>query len=229
MCSRVDFEEQLRTQARRIYGRYAEEVIEAHGFCPWAADARKRGEVSLQIVLGEHPSPDAVADLTQTLADNAQAIIGLLVFPQLPLEALPFQHFAASVRERLDERYVRGACPWAIADFHPHGARDLASPERAVAFVRRSPDPTLQLVRKSTLAELRRKEGEGTAFIDPSTIDLSNLSSLQGASVPLSERVAQNNYKKLQRVVDAVESTLENIALDRARSYSAVPLPTPHW
>ena len=220
--------ERLVAEAGRIYERYAREVIEAHSFCPWAAEARRDGSVSVTVVLGQQPAPDEISALANALDKQDKIIIGLMVFPQLDLDALRFQHFAAQVRTQMDANYPRGEVPWAMADFHPQGVEDLSSAERAVAFVRRSPDPTLQLVRHSTLSALRRQSDGGTQFIDMAKFD--PLESVSHASRPaLHERVAQNNLRKLGDVAQAVTKTLADIHRDRNLSYARVGLPVPTW
>ena len=223
-----DSKQSLIAQAKRIYERYAAEVIEAHNFCPWAAEARREGSVSVNIVLGTHVTPDDISELARELAKRETTIIGLLVFPQLALDAVGFQHFAAQVRVHSDSLYPRGQSPWAIADFHPLGTTDLSSAERSVAFIRRSPDPTLQLVRHSTLSALKRPSDGGTQFIDMSALDaLDAVSTTQRPA--LHQRVAENNLRKLGNVAQAVTETLADIHRDRNQSYGRTGLTTPTW
>ena len=224
----VDAEQRLIAEAMRIYERYATEVIEAHNFCPWAADARRDGSVSVMVMLGEQVTPDEVSAAACEMAKNETTVIGLLLFPQLAVDAVRFQHFAAQVRAQTDQNYPRGQAQWAIADFHPQGAADLTTSERAVAFIRKSPDPTLQLVRHSTLSALKRQSDGGTQFIDMASFDVQGTLP-KAPRLPLHELVAQNNLRKLRDVAQAVTKTLADIQRDREISYAATGLIVPSW
>ena len=62
---------------------------------------------------------------------------------------------------------VVGESPFAMAAFHPDAAADLDDPERLIPFLRRTPDPTIQLVRQEALERVRGRHPQGTAFVDP--------------------------------------------------------------
>lgn len=217
----------LRTEVLRVHLRYALEVVEALGFCPWAAAARTAGRVQTRVVFGHEP------DLAQTLHEveileyDESADIGLIVFPELVLDRVAFQHFGARVREQNEQRNGRGRARFAIADFHPDAAPDLASAERLVAFIRRSPDPTLQLLRRSTLDAVRRGEQPGTRFVDPAQLAEADLGRLRE---PIHERLARANLLTVQRLgVERVAAVLDDIQRDRDRSYARLGAALPPW
>src|SRR6267143_1192556 len=66
--------------------------------------------------------------------------------------------------------------------FHPDLPLDLTDAHRAVQFIRRSPDPTIQMVRASVLKAVRGRD-EGTKVIDSSKLSLEQLMAI---SSPLS-------------------------------------------
>jgi hypothetical protein len=220
----------LRTEALRIHARYMTEVVEALGFCPWAKDARQAGRVRCEVVFGS--AGDAAmleriqAAIAELEADEAIEI-GLLVMPELSLGRLELQHFAAKVRERY--RPASPARAFAIADFHPDAAPRLSSPAQLVPFIRKSPDPSLQLVRHSAIEAVRLGGAPGTRFVDAAALAEGGLA--LGVDAPsLSERVARANLRTVQELgVEQVEALFRELEADRDQSYARLGLPLPAW
>ena len=185
-----------------------------------------------QVVLGSPPDVQDVVDHVVAMASTAQIAIGLLIFPQVALDRAPFSRWAGRVREGYEQRVGRGNGLVAMADFHPNAQADMGAAERLVPFIRRSPDPTIQVVRMSALEAVRMSETQGTAFMDPADIDLAAIAAA-GASpavAPLHQRVAKNNLRTLEREgLPAVEAKLRDIHEDRRRSYAALGLPPAPW
>lgn len=217
----------LDAEARRLFLRYAEEVVEALGLCPWAREARLAGRVRIEV--------RADADVEHTSAaveaiERDEAVdVGILIFPALALDRVAFRHFAAEVRERYAATATADDARMALADFHPSAEADLASPERLVSFLRRSPDPLLQLVRERVLASVRKASDVGTRFLDP---DALTLAAVNGAAPvePVSERIARANLRTVERLgVADVRARIEAIHTDRDRTYAALGLAPPPW
>lgn len=210
----------LEAEARRVYQRYATEIVEDLGLCPWAKAARLSGEVAVLVALEPPGTPDEALALIEQIAGDPGLKIGLLLFPRWIGTRIEFEHFAALVRERDETRYPRGGTPFAIADFHPDAEPDVASAERLVSFIRRTPDPTLQLVRRSVLADVRLTENQGTKFFDPARFSLEDLPSNQVE--PLHERIARANQRTLiETGIEQVRARLDDIRSDRDRCYAA--------
>jgi hypothetical protein len=225
----VDWQ-RLEHEVARIHTRYQVEVIEALSLCPWAKPARQAGKV--QLLVSFMSEPDQAACLTaidQVMAD-AHTEIGMLAFPALALERLPFAHFASALRAADEARHARGASVYAIADFHPHADPDLTTPERLVPWLRSAPDPMLQIVRSQVLADVRQSESHGTSFVDPSQLDWRQLTTLPSAPPPLAAKVAAHNLRTVQRLgVAPVARTIAAVLEDRDRSYAALGLSMPQW
>jgi hypothetical protein len=116
----------------------------------------------------------------------------------------------------------------AIADFHPSAAADLSTPDRLVPFLRRSPDLMLQIVRTDVLTRARRSQEQGTSFVDPSLLVALQLDQLAIPAPSLTERVAQNNLRTMQRAgVSQLAAIFEDIQADRNRAYAAVGVVSP--
>jgi hypothetical protein len=216
----------LRAQALRVHQRYAREVVEALGFCPWAAGARAAGRVVARVVLGSELDLQRTLDEMVALERDETADIGLLVFPETTASRLHFQHWSARLRELAEQRAGRGRSVFAIADFHPDAEADLSSAERLVAFIRRSPDPMLQLVRRAVL-DAARGAAAGTRFVDPTLLGEGELAPRRE---PIQERIARANMETVQRLgIAHVTAVIDDILRDRDRSYAQLGLSPPPW
>jgi len=218
----------LRTEVLRVQRRYSEEVVEAFGFCPWARGARNADRVCVEVLFGEEPThAETLAAIAALIRDDTTDV-GLLVLPELALGRVAFQHFAARLRELTASPVDGPLSAFAIADFHPQVEPQLESPERLVAVIRKSPDPTLQIVRRSTLEAVRHGDRQGTRFVDVNRIG--NLDAMQPQPEALHARIAQANFTTVQeRGVAVLAGVLADILADRHRSYARLGLPVPHW
>ena len=181
-------------EALRLNARYVEEIVVGWGLCPWAAQAWRAGAVSRRVSLDREAEPAPVLAFIDELAAGEQAI-GLFIWPRLPLDAAAFGRFAEEIRRRDRARH---APPFLLAAFHPRLRDDPpADPASLVPFIRRTPDPTLQLVRASLLDELAR------GGRDPSAA------------------VARANFAAVQaRTPAALDQALRDLHRDRDDSYA---------
>jgi hypothetical protein len=186
----------LTLQALRLNARYIDEVVVGWGLCPWAERALREGQVRRRVFLDETPAAAAALAFIDELGADAQASIGFAIFPRAAAAAAAFDAFAEQVR-RADR--ARGAPAFLVAAFHPSGATSFTSAPRLVSFVRRTPDPTLQLVRASLLERLPA-----------------------GAS----DDVGRQNFAAVTaRGADALDALLRDIRRDRDQSYARLGEP----
>ena len=153
--------------------RYLREFVEALHLCPYAQRCRETGRLYRRVV--EEPGLEAAlaaARLLEALPEEAVEV-ALLIFPQARADgvesAREFEAFCAQVRERMSAGHG-GDPPFYCVAFHPDLPRDLLDAHRAVQFIRRSPDPTLQLVRASVLRAVRGGDTGGTRAVDRSSV-----------------------------------------------------------
>jgi hypothetical protein len=217
--------QELIAEALRVYRRYAIEIVEAFGLCPWATRARETGRVAERVLLQRDSSAAAALECVAELAASASIDIGLLIFPRLTLDPLAFEHFTASVRDRDAERHPLGAIPFAMAAFHPGAEADVSDAERLIPFLRRTPDPTIQLVRRSVLEKVRGKSSQGTGFVDPEALDaLEALASVAGTDheeQSLRERIARANHRTVMETgLEILRARLDDIRQDRTLAYA---------
>ena len=208
----------LAAAAIRVYTRYEVEVVEAYNLCPWAERSRREGHTR-QTVLEGPPDVEEALRAIDELAADAEVEVGFLLFPRCVQPRVEFERFVSVLRER-DQ--ARGAT-FAAAAFHPVAEADLADPYRLVPFIRRSPDPTVQMIRRSVLESVRRPGDGGTGYVDPASItDLAEFFR-NPPKRPLHERVAQANLDQLKKTgVADVERVLADIRAERARAYAEI-------
>ena len=215
-------ESELRREALRVYRRYMLEVVEGFTLCPWATAARRDGHVVEHVFLAENQAdPQQSLTFLADLAGQLQTEIALFIYPDLELDRLGFESFVRTLREQDAARYEVGTIPFAMAAFHPDARPDLKDPERLIPFLRRTPDPTIQVVRRTALDRVRGNSQEGTSFFD-----LANLGTLplpQKEPVSLRQRIAQANLDTALEVgVDTLEAVFQDIRRDRDESYARI-------
>lgn len=218
-------EDELTKEALRVYERYATEIVEGFDICPWASRARADGKVATRVVLADADAEGPALDVVLAVASDERLEVGLVIFPRLMIDRRGFDAFVAALRLRDAERWPNGRAPLVLAPFHPDADPNTETPYRLVPFLRRTPDPTIQLVRHSVLSALRKPGESGTDYVDLATVDLKALLAMKKKPA-LHERVAANNLDTIKREgVDAVRAVMDDILADRNRSYARFGVP----
>lgn len=178
--------------------RYLHEFVEKLDICPFARPCRETGALERRVFLQEsldHAPPLAMLrDLTSEAFAHVE--IGLAIFPRIEADFWAFERFAAELRDVRAKG--ESGVSFYVVPFHPDSPPDTEDPHRLVSLLRRSPDPTLQLVRASLLERVRGRNTEDTVWVDPATIDLDNPPRPSPPS--MSTRIAEVNWEKVQKV-----------------------------
>jgi hypothetical protein len=213
-------EERLAAEAVRVYRRYAVEIVEALGFCPYAERSRLEGRTREVVLTAPIPTDREVLGAIEAIAEDTSIEVGLVLFPRLTIGRTSHGRWVEHLRKA--HASYRGAAVLAIEGFHPDAEADMSSAERLTPFVRRTPDPTLQLTRLSVLDRVRRGTPQGTAFFDPSTMNLREL--LETAEPrALHVRIAERNLETVRRLgAGEVANRIVSILRDRDASYAAI-------
>ncbi len=202
----------LIAEALRLNDRYLMEVVTAFGLCPWAERALREGRVHRRVVVDPDPAPQSVLPLIDELEDAAASAlvdIGLFIFPRFAVTAAGFDRYTERLRQADRARRPADVLPaFVLAAFHPQPPiRTPTTPHQLVPFIRRTPDPTIQLVRESTLRELRR-----TAHA-------------------LYEGIAERNHAAVTAAAGAglarLDAVADDILRDRDRAYAQIAFACP--
>ena len=194
-------------EVHRILDRYIIEVVEAFDLCPWSRSARLGGEVAIEVLWGEPPFSTWI-EAAQALLARPATRVAMVVAPESSVTAPQLR----VIRDRVTAR-VPGS---GVAHFHPDAALDLASPARLVPFLRRSPDPLLQLVPLALLDSVRGA---------PPSPDRARQAQMLGgiATAPrgdVADMIAATNHARVVADPAALTAVLDAIAADRRESYA---------
>ncbi|HEX2691189.1 MAG TPA: hypothetical protein VHN14_31470 [Kofleriaceae bacterium] len=193
----------------RIFERYLVEVVERYELCPWARGTREHGELAVGVLWGAPSLAQWVAEAERLLAGPGVAVAAVIA-PELLTSRDEF----GALRDRVASRIPSAG----VAEFHPTAGLDLSTPARLVPFVRRSPDPLLQLVPLALLHAVRAA---------PPVADLAQQAAMLGghAGAPrraLSARIAAANHATVAQAHAEIAAVLEAIAQDRRTAYARV-------
>jgi hypothetical protein len=210
---------ELEAEAVRLNRRYVMEIVDAFGLCPWADRARREGHVTE--VVFDQTSPEVFEPTLASMTEHADRIdidVALFIYPRIGVNRLDFEHFARRLRALDAERHPPSRIPFAIAAFHPDAPPVLANPDRLVPYLRRTPDPTLQLVRESTLDRVRG-ERHGTSYYGAHVFSGELPPEPPGTDVR--ELIARTNFDTVVRVgVEAFDAVFADILRDRDETYA---------
>lgn len=177
--------------------RYLLEFVESLNLCPFAKGCRETGRLHREVFPHTAPNATAVLEAAERLEarPDGEVEVALFLFPSLVIEARPWERFVSEVRNQQARNRKRPVDFFMVA-FHPELPMDLGNADRAVSFLRRTPDPTIQLV--SARATDRARAG---ARDDPRE---------------LSRIIAEAGFAAvLERGPDAVSALLASIRADR--------------
>ena len=156
--------EDLRREALRVHSRYLDEVVRDYGLCPWADRAMRDGRVRRHVITDAAPPPEAALSFIDTIeaqGDGAGVDVGFVIYPRLTLTAAAFDGYAERLRRADQTRRLGNQRPgFLMAAFHPFGAERFTTPFQMVSFIRRTPDPTIQLVRADLLQAIRAERDD---------------------------------------------------------------------
>jgi len=215
--------EHLAAEAVRLHRRYLIEIVEACGFCPWAKRSRALGRIR-QLVSMADADEAAIADTQQAISRwtlEPDVDVGFMIFPRLAIARLAFDALGSKVNERESARHAIGAVPFVLAAFHPDARPDTVTGERFIPFLRRTPDPCLQLVRVSVLDAVRANTPQGTRLMDLDELVRNNFQLRE--EIPLRERIAKQNLATAREMgLDALAAKLDEIIADRNATYASL-------
>jgi hypothetical protein len=198
------------------------QVIEAFGICPFARQCREEGRLHRDVIDATGAAlPDALKGAIAALQspENTREIpwqVVLLLCPFAPHDPRLFERQVqdAADRVRADLQASGQALQYHVVAFHPQMAWSAQDPGKLVAFWRRSPHPTVQLVHIATLERLRGAKMP-PRYVDPD--DLDAIAALVGQTVTadLADRIAQANWRTFHAQHEQIQHQLAALAAKR--------------
>ena len=197
-------------EVRRILDRYIVELVEEYDLCPWAKPARLNGEVAVAVLWGSPPI-DTWTETARELVERPTTKVAMIVAPEIEADPSALR----MIRNRVGGRLTH----LGVAEFHPDGIIDDATPARFVPALRRSPDPLLQLVPLSLLSSVRAPPPIVDVIEQAQLIATGKLPPMRG---DVADDIAEVNHKRVVAERAPFEAALAAIALDRRTSYARV-------
>lgn len=205
--SPVNPHEALRREAIRLHARYQHELIERFSVCPWARPARLAGRTTAHVVTTRTCDAEELKPLLTTWAADSCIEVGFVIAPRFQGGADAFSEWAASIAEPHGDVFL-------TAPFFP-GVSEFAG---SIQFLRQTPDPCVQLVRRTRLEEIRAQDPPH--YQDVFQLDMRDLSK-DSAPRTVAASVLAHNERMLEREGRAaIQAIFEDIQRDREQTYS---------
>jgi hypothetical protein len=199
--------EALTREALRLHGRYHRELIERFSVCPWAKPARDSGRTHAHVVTQASCGAEDLLPVLMQWAADETVDVAFVIAPRFTGGADAFADWAMSVGEPQSDVFLNAA-------FYP-SAPDSAG---AIHFLRQTPDPTVQLVRRTRLEEIRAQDPPH--YTDIFDLDLRQLEA-DRAPRTVAASVLAHNERMIDREGKAeIQGILDDIREDRERTYA---------
>jgi hypothetical protein len=140
-------------------------------------------------------------------ADDEAVEVAFVIAPRFTGGADAFADWATSIAEPLDEVFL-------TAPFYPSASDSAGS----IQFLRQTPDPTVQLVRRTSLEQIRAQDPPH--YRDIFEVDLRDLGAKK-APQTVAASVVSHNERMIEREGRAeIQRVVDDIRRDRERSYA---------
>ena len=116
---------QLEREALRLHRRYAREIVEAFGLCPFAERARVSGASTESVVLDRAPTIESVRPLVRRLGDDASIEVAFIIFPRWDIDRLGLSRFVEALRSAHQAERGGAVLRSALASLHVRHHRPL--------------------------------------------------------------------------------------------------------
>lgn len=136
-------------EAEKLHLRFVQEIVEAGDFCPWAKGARLHEKSRVKALW-----IDELLEFLIVLPNDPHQEVLQLVIPDGLAHAMRWREYVTQLERELQKR--RRGLPYALAAFHPEHPGRKESLGGAIGLLRRSPLPTIQLVRLDVLDDVRK-------------------------------------------------------------------------
>ncbi len=199
--------EALRREALRLHERYQRELIERFSVCPWAKPARAEGRIRAHVVTSVSCSPEELAPILAGWVGDHAVDVAFVIAPRFTAGADAFADWATSLAEQQGRVFL-------TAPFYPSASPCAGS----IQYLRQAPDPTVQLVRRKRLEEIRAQDPPH--YADIFELDMQDLKTKKPPQ-SVAASVVSHNERMIEREGRAeIQGILDDIRGDRERSYA---------
>lgn len=194
-------------EALRLHERYQREVVERFSICPWARQARIDGRIRAHVVTETKCDPPELEPLIDAWAEDPGVEVAFIIVPRFDGDAAAFGEWTKAMDALTGEAFFS-------ASFFP----GTPSSAGTISFLRQTPDPTVQLVRRKTLESVRAQDPPH--YADIFDLDLSDLRAEQTPRT-VAATVLSHNERTIAREGRAkLRAILEDIRKDRDATYA---------
>ena len=198
---------ELSREALRLHERYHRELIERFSVCPWAKPARADGRTRAHVVTEASCRPEELMPVLAQWAADETVDVAFVIAPRFTAGADAFAAWARSIGEQESGVFL-------TAPFYPNPSGSAGS----IHFLRQTPDPTVQIVRRTCLEEIRAQD-------PPHYTDIFDLDprELEAGKAPreVAASVVAHNERMIEREGRAtIQRILDDIQEDRERTYA---------
>jgi len=205
--SPINPREALAREALRLHERYHHELIERFSVCPWAKPARADGRTRAHVVIDASCSSEELIPILAQWAADETIDVAFVIAPRFAGGADAFADWATSIVQAHSDVFL-------TAPFYPSVPDSAGS----IQFLRQTPDPTVQLVRRIRLEEIRAQDPPH--YTDIFDLDLRELEA-DKAPREVAASVVAHNERMIDREGRAeIKRILDDIREDRARTYA---------
>ena len=199
----------LTREAIRLHRRYQAELIERFSVCPWAKPARADGLLCTHVVIEAPCDPPALATVVDGWASDLRAEVAFVIAPRFDGDAPAFATWAEAVGELRSDVFF-------AASFHP----DVGDTSSAIRFLRQTPDPTVQLVRRTRLEQIRAQDPPH--YTDIFELDLRQLDGGRSPRTVSTSVLAHNERLFAREGRATLQAIIDDIRRDRDETYSRI-------
>jgi hypothetical protein len=186
----------LAREALRLQERYQRDVIEHFSICPWAKAARLEDRIRAHVVVQARCDAEELRPVVYAWAADTEAEVAFIIAPRFDAGANAFEKWTTEVGALRPDVFLS-------ASFHP----DPLEPIGTIHFLRQTPNPTVQLVRRARLEEIRAQDPPH--YADIFELDLRDLQTSKAPKTVAASVLARNEQlvrrdgrAALQKIID---------------------------
>jgi len=199
----------LAREALRLYQRYQTELVEQFSICPWAKGARLAGRTRAHVVTDSRIDAAQLAPVLDRWSADETVDVAFVIAPRFDGGVEAFSEWSESVGRSTGDVFI-------AASFHPK----LAMAAGVVQFLRQTPDPTTQLVRRTTLEAIRSQDPPH--YTDIFDLTLQQLESAAHVRTVAASVLAHNGRLIAREGKAHLQRIIDDIREDRERTYAGL-------